>query len=298
MKAYQYYFDGLFFYDILMCKKIIIQGVKGSFHDIAMRHFYKDNASVDFVVADSFPELFEDFTVDKTIDHAIIAIENTIAGSIMYNYTLLKQHSFHITGEIFLRIKHNLMALPGTRIEDILEVHSHPMALAQCKTFLGKHKHWQKIEREDTALCAAEIGLRRKKNFAAIASELAAKEYGLDILEESIETNKQNFTRFLILSREKNEVDKVKGREKASICFSLKHEAGSLHVLLGMLAERSCNLTKIQSSPIIGKEFQYFFFVDFILEANSFSEIVQALEKHVESLQILGHYNEGLFYES
>lgn len=281
-----------------MSKKVIIQGVKGSFHDIAMRHYYKNDESVDFVVADSFPELFEDFSNDMTIDHAIIAIENTIAGSIMYNYTLLKQHAFHITGEVFLRIKHNLMALPGTKLADITEVHSHPMALAQCKTFLGKHKHWQKIEREDTALCAAEISLRRKKNFAAIASELAAKEYGLDILAESIETNKQNFTRFLILSRKDCEVKPENGREKASVCFSLKHEPGSLNELLGMLASRSCNLTKIQSAPIIGKEFQYFFFVDFILENNAFGEIVKALEKQVESLQILGHYNEGAFYES
>lgn len=279
-------------------KKIIIQGVKGSFHDIAMRHFFGDNEHIEFVVADSFPELFDDFNKDETIDHAIMAIENTIAGSIMYNYTLLKQNSFHISGELFLRIKHNLMALPGTKLEDITEVHSHPMALAQCKTFLNKHKHWQKIEREDTALCAAEIALRRKKSFAAVASELAAKEYGLEIVSQGIETNKQNFTRFLILSREENRSIKAEGREKASVCFSLKHKTGSLNKLLGMLAERSCNLTKIQSAPIIGKEFQYFFFIDFILENNSYDEVIKALEKEVESLQILGHYNEGSFYES
>ncbi len=279
-------------------KKIIIQGVKGSFHDIAMRHFYGEGAKVDFVVADSFPELFEDYQNDHTIDHAIMAIENTIAGSIMYNYTLLKQHNFHISGELFLRIKHNLMALPGTKLEDVTEVHSHPMALAQCKTFLNKHRNWQKIEREDTALCAAEIALRRKKGFAAIASELAAQEYGLDIIEGGIETNKQNFTRFLILSREKQVVPKNQGREKVSVCFSLKHTTGSLSELLAMLARRSCNLTKIQSAPIVGKEFQYFFFVDFILEKNSYKSIMEELRAEVESLQILGHYNEGSFYES
>jgi prephenate dehydratase len=190
------------------------------------------------------------------------------------------------------------MALPGTRIQDISEVHSHPMALAQCKSFLGQHKHWQKIEREDTALCAAEISLRRKKNFAAVASELAAKEYGLDIVAASIETNKQNFTRFLILSRDKNNGVHSGGREKVSVCFSLKHEPGSLNELLSMLASRSCNLTKIQSAPIIGKEFQYFFFVDFILENNSYEEVMKALEDQVESLKILGHYKEGSFYES
>jgi len=279
-------------------KKVIIQGVKGSFHDIAMRHFFEGEENVDFVVADSFPELFEDFNNDLTIDHAIIAIENTIAGSIMYNYTLLKQHDFHISGELFLRIKHNLMALPGSTLNSITEVHSHPMALAQCKTFLDNHKHWQKIEREDTALCAAEIALRRKKGFAAIASELAAKEYGLEIVEKGIETNKQNFTRFLILSRNSDDIIVSEGREKTSVCFSLKHKTGSLSELLTLLAARSCNLTKIQSAPIIGKEFQYFFFVDFILENNSFESIMKELEQEVESLQILGHYKEGKFYES
>ncbi len=280
-----------------MAKRIIIQGVKGSFHDIAM-HYYFEGEVVDFVVADSFPELFEDFTNDTSIDHGIIAIENTIAGSIMYNYTLLKQHSFQITGELFLRIKHNLMGLPGTKLEDVSEVHSHPMALSQCKTFLNKNRHWQKIEREDTALCAAEIELRRKKNFAAIASELAAKEYGLDILAEGIETDKQNFTRFLILSRNSSNQEIKGGKEKASICFSLKHETGSLNKVLAMLSSYDCNLTKIQSAPIVGKEFQYFFFVDFIMEDNSFEKIITGLENEVESLQILGHYKEGLFYES
>lgn len=278
-------------------KKIIIQGVRGSFHDIAMRHYFKDT-EVDFVVADSFPELFEDFKNDLTIDHGIIAIENTIAGSIMYNYTLLKQYGFHISGELFLRIKHNLMALPGSKLEDIQEVHSHPMALAQCKQFLGTNKSWQKVEREDTALCAAEISLRRKKTFAAVASELAAQEYGLEILEKSIETNKQNFTRFLILSRTKTALPVNSSKEKTSICFSLKHETGSLNELLALLAKRSCNLTKIQSAPIVGKEFQYFFFIDFLLEKGSFDEIMAEINEQVESLQILGHYKEGSFYES
>ena len=277
-------------------KKIIIQGVKGSFHDIAARNYFGTD-NLDLVEAGSFPVLFEKFHSDSSIDHAVMAIENTIAGSIMYNYSLLQDSDFQITGELLLRIKQNLLVLPGTKLEDIKEVHSHPMALNQCMKYLDQFKTWKRVEREDTALCAEEIVQLGKKRRAAIASELAAAEYGLEVLAEEIETNKRNFTRFLVLSR-KSHTDSQVHREKASICFSLEHETGSLAEILSELAKRSCNLTKIQSVPIVGKEWQYFFFVDFILENNAFSELIDVLENKVTSLKVLGNYNKGIYYDS
>lgn len=279
-------------------RKVIIQGIKGSFHDIATRSYFKGE-DITLVPANSFTELFEKFSNDLSIDSAVMAIENTIAGSIMYNYSLLKDSQFHITGEILLRIKQNLLALPGTKIEDLTEVHSHPMALAQCREFLNKQNDLKLIEREDTALCAEEISLQKKQGYAAIASELAAKEFGLEVIGPSIETNKRNFTRFLILSR-KEQALKAKENtvEKASICFSLKHKTGSLSDILLELSARSCNLTKIQSVPMIGKEWQYYFFADFIMEDNSYQEIVKVLKEKVESLQILGHYYKGEYHDS
>lgn len=278
-------------------KKIVIQGVKGSFHDIAARHYFGDE-KLELVEADSFPTLFDAFEKDISIDHAIIAIENTIAGSIMYNYSLLQNSNFNITGELLLRIKQNLLALPGTRVEDIEEIHSHPMALNQCLDFLETHKSWKRIEREDTALCAAEIVEGQKGKRAAIASELAAETYGLEILAEEIETNKQNFTRFLILSRKADQASYNEQRNKASLCFSLAHETGSLSKILDQLSRSSCNLTKIQSVPIVGKVWNYFFFVDFILESNNIKALIDTLEDQVASLHVLGHYNKGIYYDS
>lgn len=276
-------------------KKIVIQGVKGSFHDRAARCYFPEDELI-LVEADSFSELFEKFKNDLSIDHAIMAIENTIAGSIMYNYSLLQDSKFYITGELLLRIKQNLMALPGTKLEDIKEVHSHPMALNQCISFLSDYKSWKKVEREDTALCAAEISLEQRKKRAAIASEIAAEEYGLEILAEGIETNKRNFTRFLVLSRNEDKLD-IDLKNKVSICFSLLHQTGSLAIVLGKLAAMSCNLTKIQSMPIMGKEWQYFFFIDFIMENNSFDNIISKLSEQVDSLQVLGHFQKGIYYD-
>lgn len=279
-------------------KKIVIQGVEGSFHDIAARSYFGDVA-LDLVAANSFGELFEKFSTDHSIDHAVMAIENTIAGSIMYNYSLLQNSTFHITGEVLLRIKQNLLALPGTQLEDITEVHSHPMALAQCLDFLDKTDSWKKVESEDTALSAELITRDNKIGIAAIASELAGEVHGLELIEEGIETNKRNFTRFLILSRNEGaQFTKDSRAEKASVCFSLKHEKGSLSSILTLLAEKSCNLTKIQSVPIIGKEWQYYFFADFILENNSFESIIEILDKEVASLHVLGHYKKGLYHDS
>ncbi len=278
-------------------RKIVIQGVKGSFHDIAAQQYFS-NEKLELVEADSFPTLFDAFEKDSSIDHAIIAIENTIAGIIMYNYSLLHNSNFTITVELLLRIKQNLLALPGTRLEDIEEIHSHPMALNQCLDFLKIHRSWRRIEREDTALCAAEIVEGQKGKRAAIASELAAETYGLEVLAEEIETNKQNFTRFLILSRKTDQASYDEQRNKASICFSLANETGSLSKVLDQLSRRSCNLIKIQSVPIVGKVWNYFFFVDFILENNNIKVLIDTLEDQVASLHVLGHYNKGIYYDS
>ncbi len=281
-----------------MKKKVIIQGIIGSFHDIAARSYFHGEP-LDIIPADSFPALFEQFSQDQSIDHAVIAIENTIAGSILFNYHLLKESDCVISGEILLRIKQNLLALPGTKLEDLEEVHSHYMALAQCREYLDAHKSIRKIEREDTALCAREIGQQNIEGVAAIASELAAEEYGLEVLAAGVETNKRNFTRFLILSRKSDgQNDQSPSGQKASVCFSLKHQTGSLNSILTCLAQQDCNLTKIQSVPIVGKEWQYYFFADFILEKNAFQKVMHHLEEKVESLQILGHYKKGEYHDS
>jgi prephenate dehydratase len=172
------------------------------------------------------------------------------------------------------------------------------MDLNQCLDFLKIHRSWRRIEREDTALCAAEIVEGQKGKRAAIASELAAETYGLEVLAEEIETNKQNFTRFLILSRKTDQASYDEQRNKASICFSLANETGSLSKVLDQLSRRSCNLIKIQSVPIVGKVWNYFFFVDFILENNNIKVLIDTLEDQVASLHVLGHYNKGIYYDS
>jgi len=276
-------------------KKIIIQGVKGSFHDIAARNFFSGEP-LELVPAKSFTELFSVFSQDQSIDHAVMAIENTIAGSIMYNYHLLMDSDFLVTGELFLRIKQNLLISKNADLSSIREVHSHPMAIAQCRSYLSGFSNWKLIEREDTALCAQEIGLNKSNEIAAIASELAAEVYDLKVAKPGIETNKRNFTRFLVLSRKDQNL--LGHSEKTSIRFSLKHETGSLNEILTQLSNHQCNLTKIQSVPIIGKEWQYYFFVDFILNRNSFNQVINDLEGKVESLKILGNYQKGINHDS
>jgi prephenate dehydratase len=272
-------------------KKIAIQGVAGAFHDIAARHFFSQHP-VDILPAYTFEELVQ-LIEKRTADTGLMAIENTLAGSIMGNYHLLLRSSLQVTGEVYLRIQQNLMALPGQKIENLKEVYSHPMAIAQCETWFRQHPHIRLIEADDTALSARMIREKEMSGAGAIASELAASMYGLDILAPGIETNKQNYTRFLVLDRQENATP-PSSADKVSLCFTLSHEVGSLHRVLSILAAYDLNLTKIQSSPIAGSPWEYFFFVDFICAGRiDWQQAVEALRPLTANVKVLGAYPQG-----
>ena len=276
-------------------KRIAIQGVPGAFHEIASRYFYKGN-NIEIVPADTFDELIETTSNIELADGALMAIENTISGSLLYNYQLLNKSDLHIVGEVSLRIRQNLMVLPGQKIEDLTEVYSHPVAILQCRKFFKQYPHIKLIEAEDTALSAKRVWDNQMKHAGAIASSLAASMYKLDIIADSIETYKSNYTRFLVLSVDEA---KVQDFNKVSICFSLPHATGSLANVLTGLSLNNANLTKIQSVPLIDSGFEYLFFVDFLLEESTdFDSILNVLKKHTSQLRILGKYQEGKQYES
>jgi prephenate dehydratase len=226
----------------------------------------------------------------------IVAIENTIAGSLLQNHNLVKESGSVVIGEHKLRIEHNLVALPGQKIEKIKEVYSHPIALMQCEDFLDNHKHIKAIESEDTALSAQEIAENKLTKRAAICSELAAEKYGLEILAKSIETNKRNFTRFLIIAQPLLAQELIKGvqLDKASLVFTLPHEEGSLAKVLSILSFYHVNLTKIQSLPIVGEEWKYQFYIN--LTFNNYDRYRQSLEAILpltKDFRILGEYKEA-----
>ncbi|MBI5917567.1 MAG: prephenate dehydratase [Bacteroidetes bacterium] len=275
--------------------RVAIQGFPGAFHDIAARQFF-GAGRVEVVPAHTFRQLVEQVE-SGAADTGLMAIENTIAGSIIGNYRLLTASNLRATGEVYLRIRQNLMALPGQRIEGLREVHSHPIAIAQCDEFFAQHPHIRLVETEDTALSASLIAEQQMAGTGAIASSLAASLYGLELLAESIETNKQNFTRFLVLERGED-VKQMAEADKVSLCFSLSHEVGSLHRVLSALSAHGANLTKIQSVPITGRPWEYFFFVDFVTEEGShWQQAVEALRPLTSSLEVLGAYPQGQFFE-
>lgn len=275
--------------------RIAIQGVSGAFHHIAARRFFKDQ-KLEIIPADTFDSLMEKAEDTSITDHALMAIENTIAGSILNNYQLLNHSKLHIVGEVYLRIQQNLMVLPGVKIEDLKEVYSHPVAIMQCQKFFQQYPHVKLIESEDTALSAKRVRDGQLKDTGAIASVLAAEMYELDMIGESIETYKKNYTRFLVLDRTESPVNT--DFDKVSICFTLPHEVGSLHQVLAALALCKTNLTKIQSAPLLDSEFEYLFFVDFLLDENKdFDSIINVIKKHTLDLRILGTYQKGVKYE-
>lgn len=277
-------------------KKIAIQGWPGANHEIAAKAYFEDE-NLEIVPCLTFPDLFKALKKDRSI-YGIIAIENTLVGSLLPNYTMLKDSDLMIIGEYKLRIKHQLMALPGQKIENIKEVYSHPMAIAQCDEFFKKHPHIKLIESEDTALSAKRIADNKLEGIGAIASELAADMYELDVLAAGIETNKKNFTRFLVITdKALTETDELleQGRiNKSSIVFSLPHEEGSLSKILTILNFYNINLTKIQSLPIVGHEWEYLFYVD--VTFNNYKRYLQSLDAIrplCQKLKILGEYEKG-----
>ena len=273
-----------------MEKKIAIQGVKGCFHEQAARLFYQEHGHIvpQTVECLTFDDLYK--SIDKgQADAAVMAIENTVSGGLLPNFELLRKYDRKIKGEVFLRIQQNLMALPGQTIEDIKEVRTHYMAINQTREFFKDYPWIRLVESEDTAKSAADVAQGGLMGVGAVASTLAAELYGLDILAESIETYKQNFTRFLILD-DALEVDRAKVN-KSSMCFTLPHAPGSLAHVLTILSFYGMNLTRIQSLPIPGHEWQYFFYVDIKFDDYlRYEQALSAVRPLMEDLNILGEY--------
>jgi prephenate dehydratase len=273
-----------------MEKKIAIQGVKGCFHEQAARLFYEEHGHIvpEIVECLTFKGLYKSMDEGRA-DAAVMAIENTVSGGLLPNFELLRKYDRKIKGEVFLRIQQNLMALPGQTIEDIKEVRTHYMAINQTREFFKDYPWIRLVESEDTAKSAADVAQGQLKGVGAVASALAAELYGLDILAESIETYKQNFTRFLILDDELK-VNKA-AINKSSMCFTLTHTPGSLAHVLTILSFYGMNLTRIQSLPIPGQEWQYFFYVDIKFDDYiRYEQALSAVRPLMEDLNILGEY--------
>ena len=277
-----------------MSKRIAIQGVKGCFHEQAARLFYEEHGHVvpQIVECLTFDSLYESMNAGKA-DAAVMAIENTVSGGLLPNFELLRKYDHKIKGEVFLRIQQNLMAMPGQKIEDIREVRTHYMAINQTREFFKNYPWIRLVESEDTAKSAAEVAAEGLMGVGAVASTLAADLYGLEILAESIETYKQNFTRFLILD-DSLEVDRQK-IDKSSMCFTLSHTPGSLAHVLTILSFYGMNLTRIQSLPIPGQEWQYFFYVDIKFDDYvRYEQALAAVRPLMEDLRILGEYTSAI----
>lgn len=272
---------------IILINTVAIQGVKGSFHHIVSKQYFGNTIALQECL--SFDKAVQSL-LEKQTDAVIMAIENSIAGSIIPNYALIDNHNLHIVGEQYLDIQHNLMALPGQDISSITEVYSHPMALLQCKMFFKNHPHIKLIEDKDTAEVAQRIQNNKLKNVGAIASTLAAKIFQLDILAQSIQTIKHNETRFVIVKRENHEIPENE-INKASIKFELEHKRGSLATILNVLSDCKLNLTKIQSLPKMETPWKYSFFVDVTFSAYAdFNKAKSILKIMAQDLKILGEY--------
>ncbi|HEX9825931.1 MAG TPA: prephenate dehydratase [Flavobacteriaceae bacterium] len=270
-----------------MIKTVAIQGIKGSFHHIVSQQYFDNGVAIEECL--TFDQVV-DSLLNKRCDAAIMAIENSIAGSILPNYALIDNYHLHIIGEHYLDIQHNLMVLPNQVIEDIKEVYSHPMALLQCKEFFKKHPHIKLIEDKDTAEVAERIQLKQLKGIAAIASTFAAELFELEIIAESIQTIKHNETRFVIVKTTNSEIAEI-DINKASLKFELEHKRGSLATILNVMSDCKLSLTKIQSLPKIETPWKYAFFVDVTFEDyKHFKKAKSIIEIMAEKFKILGEY--------
>ncbi len=273
-----------------MNDRIAIQGIKGSFHHQVALEYFQEAVAVDECL--SF-EAVVDSVLSNQSKWAVMAIENSIAGSIIPNYALIDANELHITGEYYLDIIQNLMVLQGQSLADIKEVHSHPMALLQCMDFLKKHPHIQRMEDKDTAETARRIRQNQIKGIAAIGSKVAASLYDLNIIAPEIQTINTNRTRFFILSKEASLWSKD-SITKASLKFELEDTPGSLATLLNVMTNCKLNLTKIQSMPIIETPFQYSFFVDVVFEKyKHFEKAIKIIELMTHKFKVLGEYKNG-----
>ena len=274
-----------------MSKKVSIQGYEGSFHQVAAQQFF--GKDVEVVTCSTFREVIRVALSKKESNGGVMAIENSIAGSILPNYNLLQKSDLKVVGEIYLQIGQHLLVNPGVKLEDIREVHSHHMALLQCIDYLEKHPGWKLVETEDTALSAKHLHLHRNKHTAAIASKLAAELFGLEILAPNIHTMKNNYTRFLILQREED-VEETPDPNKASVNFHTDHSRGSLARVLTKIAEGGINLSKLQSFPIPGSEWEYSFHADMEFEdISQFHRVIEAIHPITAALKVYGVYRKG-----
>jgi prephenate dehydratase len=279
--------SGLFFYALLR-DRVIIQGELGCYHEEAAVKYFGENGQ-EFVPAHSFPVLATLLDENPFDRMAIMAIENSIAGSLLQNYRILREHEFRVVGEVYLRIKHNLMALPGQLLSEIKEVHSHPMALYQCLSYLDD-KGLKMVESEDTALSAKRISETKQRGLAAIASRRAALIYGLEILDEGIETSKVNYTRFFIIQSKERPF--IQGSSnKASIYLRVVDGRGKLLKVLEAIDRHHINLSKLQSYPVLGELSRYYFHLDLEYDDMAqFEDCVSELRTCTESLEVLGTY--------
>ena len=269
---------------------ICIQGYEGSFHQVAANFFFGKGVPV--IPCDTFRELVKIAADPTRSAGGIMAIENSIAGSILPNYNLLQKSKLVVVGEVYLSISQNLLANKGVQLSDIREVHSHPMAILQCLDFLEKNT-WKLVETEDTALSARQIAQHHHKHAAAIASKLAAELYGLQIVSPDIHTMKNNVTRFLVLATKKNQ-SPISGANKASVYFQTDHSKGILAKVLTEIAAHEVNLSKLQSMPIQGSNFKYGFYADLEFEKlTHLQKVVERLNAQTNNLKIFGIYKKG-----
>jgi len=266
--------------------KVAIQGIRASFHEeAAFLHFGEDIQTIE---CNSFKQTFEALQ-NKDADYVVMAIENSIAGSILPNYSLMMSYNFPVVGEVYLPIQLHLLALPGVKFDDVKYVTSHPIAIRQCIDFFDEYPHLKVVESSDTAACAKRIREEQLTDTVAIANTLAAKLYGLDIMERRIESNKKNFTRFLVLTHHEN-VEK-KDNNKASLCFQVSNQVGALAKVLQIFAEQNINMSKIQSMPVLGKRNEYNFYVDVEWDnTKQYDTAIRQVLKYTHNFNILGEY--------
>jgi prephenate dehydratase len=269
---------------------IAIQGYEGSFHQVAARSFF--GKQVEVIPCATFRDLVRIALDKKQSGGAVMAIENSIAGSILPNYNLLQKSKLKVIGEVYLSISQNLLVNPGVKLEDIKEVHSHPMAILQCLDFLEKN-NWKLVETEDTALSAKHIHQHHSKHAAAIASKLAAELYNLDVIVPNIQTMKNNVTRFLVLQREEEAME-IAGADKASLYFQTNHSKGILAKVLTAIATHGVNLSKLQSMPIPGSNFKYGFYADMEFDTRKqLNEVLDSIAELTNNVKMFGIYKKG-----
>lgn len=266
--------------------RVAIQGIRASFHEQAAFEYFGEN--IETIECDSFKQTFVALE-NKEADYIVMAIENSIAGSILPNYSLLLGYNFPVVGEVYLPIQLHLMALPGVTFDQIKYVTSHPMAIRQCNDFFDEYPHLKIVESSDTAACAKRIRDEQLTDTVAIANILAARLYGLDIMERRIESNKKNYTRFLILTTHDNVSKQTPN--KASLCFQVSNQVGSLAKVLNIFADLGVNMSKIQSMPVLGKRHEYNFYVDVEWEdSKQYDTAVKQVLKYTHNFNILGEY--------